>query len=186
MEELSNLKNHLLIAMPALEDSWFAGSVTYLCEHNAEGAMGIVLSKPTSHHFSEVCDQLGIEGHNDHDPVVLQGGPVRPEQGFILHRNDGHDWASTMKVTDDISLSSSRDILLSIARAEGPQEYRFALGYAGWGTDQLEQELSDNAWLTLPATPELLFGTTAESIHSEALKQLGINVANLSHESGHA
>ena len=186
MEELRNLKNHLLIAMPALEDSWFAGTVTYLCEHDEDGAMGIVLSKPSTHHFSEVCEQLGIEGRSGNDPVILQGGPVSPEQGFVLHRNNGQDWASTMKVTDDVSLSSSRDILLSIAAAEGPDEYRFVLGYAGWGADQLEHELSDNAWLTLPATPELLFGTSPENVHSVALKQFGIDVANLSHEAGHA
>ncbi|HBS43232.1 MAG TPA: YqgE/AlgH family protein [Oceanospirillales bacterium] len=186
MEELRNLKNHLLIAMPALEDSWFAGTVTYLCEHNADGAMGIVLSKPSPHRFSEVCEQLGIDGFPGHEPVVLQGGPVQPEQGFILHRDNGQHWGSTMAVTDEISLSSSRDILEAIASASGPDEYRFALGYAGWGADQLEHELTDNAWLTLPATPELVFGTTAETIHSEALKRFGISVANLSHEAGHA
>ena len=186
MHELNNLTNHLLIAMPALADSWFAGTVTYLCEHNAEGAMGIVLNKPSVHAFSDICTQLDIPLHQSPPPCVLQGGPVRAEQGFILHQEQQQTWSSTLRVTDTISLSSSRDILAAIASGTGPDEYLFALGYAGWGADQLEQELTDNAWLTLEACPELLFHTPSSEVHTRALHYLGIQAMNLSRESGHA
>ena len=185
MKELSSLKNHLLIAMPALSDSWFAGSVTYLCEHSPEGAMGIVLTKPLDFTFADICEQLTIERLEHIHPLILDGGPVSQEQGFILHREQGN-WGSTMSVTEQTHLTSSKDILRAIASGRGPHDYRLALGYAGWSAGQLDQELLDNAWLTLEATPDLLFGQDYRDLYDIALAKLGISPEFLSGEAGHA
>jgi len=185
MEELSSLRNHLLIAMPALGDSWFAGTVTYLCDHNEDGAMGIVLNKPVELSFAEVCNQLSIERLEHINPRILNGGPVRQEQGFILHREAG-SWTSTMAVTEQTHLTSSKDILTAMAQGRGPHDYRLALGYAGWSPGQLDEELRDNAWLTLEATPDLLFGQDYRDLYDIALSRLGISAECLSGDAGHA
>jgi putative transcriptional regulator len=185
MEQLHSLRNHLLIAMPQLRESWFEGTVTYLCEHNDEGAMGLVLNKELPLGFAEVCEQLEIPLLAGVNPTVLNGGPVSPEQGFILHQEQGN-WNATLNITEQTHLSSSSDVLRAIAAASGPRHFRLALGYAGWSAGQLEQELLDNAWLTVPADTELLFQTPVEHLYQAALGRLGVKADYLSNLSGHA
>jgi putative transcriptional regulator len=185
MEQIKSLKNHLLIAMPQLEDSWFAGTVTYLCEHNHDGAMGIVLNKPMPVMFRDICEQLEISRLPLIDPQIYAGGPVSPENGFILHRQQGN-WGSTLNITEQSHLTSSKDILRAIAGGSGPRDYRLSLGYAGWDADQLDAELRDNSWLTVEASGELLFDTPVEDIYDAALSLLGISAEFLSSDAGHA
>ena len=185
MEQLHSLRNHLLIAMPQLRDSWFEGTVTYLCEHNEEGAMGLVLNRDLPVTFTEVCEQLDIPLLASVNPAVMNGGPVSPEQGFILHQEQGN-WGSTMNISERVHLSSSRDILAAIASATGPAHYRLMLGYAGWSGGQLDKEILENSWLTIPADAELLFDTPPEKLYKAALARLGISAQALSSSSGHA
>ncbi len=185
MKELNSLRNHLLIAMPAMADSWFASTVTYLCEHNDDGAMGIVLNKPLDIGFADICLQLDIDRLEHIRPTIFTGGPVSQEQGFILHREPG-DWSSTMAVTESVQLTSSKDILRAMAQGRGPHDYLLALGYAGWSPGQLDQELRDNTWLTLEATPDLLFGQDYRDLYDIALSKLGISAEFLSSDAGHA
>lgn len=182
-----NLTNHFLIAMPALDDPNFARTVTYVCAHNEDGAMGIVINRPLEMELGEVLQQLDLEAS---DPAInarpiYAGGPVHRDRGFILHR-PSQDFGSTMKVTDDIAVSTSRDILVAIARGDGPHDTLIALGYAGWGAGQLEQEMLQNAWLSGPATPDLLFHSPVARRWSDAAALLGVDLTLLSGEVGHA
>lgn len=185
MQQLHSLKHQLLIAMPQMEESWFAGTVTYLCEHNSDGAMGLVLNKALPLHFSDICEQLDIPRVTGVDPVILAGGPVSLETGFILHQEQGH-WRSTLNITEQSHLTSSKDIVHAIAAGSGPRHFRMALGYAGWDKQQLDEELKANAWLTVEATPELLFHTPISELYDAALAQLGISAEFLSSDAGHA
>lgn len=185
MQQIDNLKHHLLIAMPQLNDSWFSGTVTYLCEHNSDGAMGVVLNKPLRINFSDVCDQLEITRLPEINPTVLSGGPVNQENGFILHRDKG-DWNATLAVKENIHLTSSKDILEAIAADRGPEDFRMGLGYAGWSAKQLDDELKDNAWLIAEASPELLFNTKSQNLYTAALASLGVSDAILSGDAGRA
>lgn len=181
----SSLKHHFLIAMPALKDSSFEHSVTYICSHDDEGAMGIVINQPTELDLSEVLEQLDIEGAHGHDRIVLLGGPVHQDHGFILHKDKG-DWRSTLSVTDNIHVSTSKDILTSLAQGTGPSDYKVALGYAGWSAGQLEQELIDNSWITVEASEDIIFNTPEDQMYQAALKLLGIDEGFLSADAGHA
>ncbi|MAK90416.1 MAG: YqgE/AlgH family protein [Oleibacter sp.] len=185
MQQLQSLRNHLLIAMPQLEDSWFGGTVTYLCEHSEDGAMGIVLNKTMPVTFDEICEQLDIPRLPGVSPEILSGGPVSTENGFILHRQQGH-WSSTLSVTEQCHLTTSKDILKAIAAGDGPRHFHLALGYAGWDADQLDEEIRDNSWLTVEATDEILFDTPIDKIYSKALAALGISAEFLSGDAGHA
>jgi putative transcriptional regulator len=182
------LRNHFLIAMPGMEDSIFAHSITYLCEHNEHGAMGIVVNRPLELSFDDIFDHLEIPDFaHHHEQPVLAGGPVQTERGFVLHRrSERWCWHSTLHVTDEISLTTSRDILDAIAHDAGPQESLIALGYAGWGPGQLEQELAANAWLSLPAEAAILFDTPLEQRAHAAASRLGINLDLLSTTCGNA
>ena len=185
MKEIKSLRNHLLIAMPQLEDTWFAGTVTYMCEHNQDGAMGVVLNRPLDLDFAEVCDQLEIPRLPSVNAEILCGGPVSQENGFILHREQGN-WESTLNVTEQAHLTSSKDILEAIATGAGPRHYLLGLGYAGWSAQQLDKELRENSWITLEATPELIFGTDIHDLYNIALSTLGISAEFLSSDAGHA
>ncbi|MAD44494.1 MAG: YqgE/AlgH family protein [Oceanospirillaceae bacterium] len=185
MEQLQSLKNHLLIAMPQLEDSWFGGTVTYLCEHNEDGAMGIVLNRHMPVTFDEICEQLDIPRLPGVTPDILAGGPVSQENGFILHRQQGN-WSSTLNVTEQSHLTTSKDILQAIAAGDGPKDYHLALGYAGWDADQLDEEIRTNSWLTVEASEDILFDTPPEEIYAKALAALGISAEFLSGDAGHA
>jgi putative transcriptional regulator len=188
MTSRSFLSNHFLIAMPQLRDPNFARTVTYLCEHNPEGAMGLVINRPMSDlHLGDMLEQLDIPTD---DPRVKQttvyvGGPVQPDRGFVLH-SSGKRWDSTLEINTELSLTTSRDILESIAAGEGPPQALIALGYAGWASGQLEDELGANAWLSGPAETDIIFRLAPESRWRAAAGLLGVDLNLLSGEAGHA
>ena len=184
----TSLANHLLVALPSLDDPNFARSVVLLCQHDAGGAMGIVVNRPLELSFDDIFEHLEIAGFaRHHGQPVLAGGPVQTDRGFVLHRRDERwHWQSMLHVTAEISLTTSRDVLESIARDEGPQDALIALGYAGWGPGQLEQELAANAWLSLPAEASILFDVPLEQRAQAAAARLGINLGLLSSTFGNA
>lgn len=182
----TNLKDHFLIAMPALNDGIFAHSITYICEHNEQGAMGIVINHPLDLSLDEIFQHLEIDNASKHKERILAGGPVHMDRGFILHRRTDENWDSTLEVSDQISLTTSQDILTAIAHNEGPRDSIVALGYAGWGEGQLEHELAENAWLTAPADSDIIFNTPIEKRASAAAAKLGIDLALISPQVGHA
>ena len=182
-----SLVNHFLIAMPNLGDPNFFRTVTLVCEHNSEGAMGVVINRPLELTLGDVIGQMDIEATDARAaamPVHL-GGPVQGQRGFVLHEPLG-EWQSTLKIADDLGLSASRDVLEAMARGEGPARALLVLGYAGWGEGQLEQEIADNAWLSTPASREILFHLPAESRWHAAVGHMGIDLTRLSGEAGHA
>ncbi|HLY96729.1 MAG: YqgE/AlgH family protein [Sideroxydans sp.] len=182
-----NLTNHFLIAMPAMTDPFFAKSLTYVCEHNAQGAMGIVVNRPISLTLSELFAQINmpLQASELEDVLVHFGGPVQTDRGFVLH-DEGGPWQSTLHVNDKIGLTTSKDILQAVGEGHGPQHMLVTLGYAGWSEGQLEQELAANAWLSVPATEHILFDLPAEERLPAAMALLGIDYATLSDEAGHA
>lgn len=183
----TNLTDHFLIAMPNLMDGNFSQSVTYICEHNENGSLGITINRPTDIRLAEVLAQLKLTASDPDiaDQIVYIGGPVQQDRGFLLHSPGGH-WDSSLKVTEDISVTTSKDILEAMAHGEGPDEVIVALGYAGWGAGQLEHELSENAWLSCPANKDILFHTPPEQRWEAAAKLLGIDLQLLSSDAGHA
>ncbi len=187
MTEPLNLTNHFLLAMPQLEDLNFASSITLICEHNEEGALGIVINRPTDFTLGELLQQLDLIEDADryHDIPVYSGGPVQVEHGFVLHKPAGN-WQHSLRVNDDLSLTTSRDILEAIAHDEGPEKMLIALGYAGWGAGQLEEELAQNAWLTTHASDDILFELPAEQRWQTAATRMGIDLSLLSGDAGHA
>jgi putative transcriptional regulator len=187
MQVTADLTNHFLIAMPTLADPNFFHTVTYLCEHNEEGAMGIVINRPLDLQFQELLGHLELETD---DPelaqlTIYQGGPVQTERGFVLHSNDG-DWDASIQVTDSMVMTMSQDIIEAIALGEGPRQYLIALGYAGWGDGQLEEELANNAWLNGPADASIIFDLPVEQRWSAAAAHLGVELSRLSTDVGHA
>lgn len=187
MSPATDLTNHFLIAMPQLADPNFFHTVTYICEHTDEGALGIVINRPLEVRLGEILDHMEIESQTETlaERTVYMGGPVQQERGFVLHR-PASQWDSTLKITDNIGLTTSRDVLAAMARGEGPTESLIALGYAGWGAGQLEQELADNAWLSGPADERILFRTPVEKRWEEAAALLGVDLNLLSGDAGHA
>lgn len=179
-----NLRDHFLIASPYLADPRFHGSVIYLCEHSSEGALGLVLNRPLDIGLGEILEQLGMDG-KDLDLPVFLGGPVQPERGFVLH-GPGNHWQSTSVISEGVALTTSRDILEDIGRGQGPQDFRVALGYSGWGEGQLEEELASNSWLTCPVKTELLFATPWQDLYQAVLADMGIDLNQLSEGIGHA
>ena len=181
------LTNQFLIAMPGMADPNFAQSVTLVCEHSAQGALGIVINRPLPMTFGDVFKQLGLDATQSRvaaDPV-LQGGPVQTDRGFVLH-SPGRLWDSTLPVSDWLHLTTSRDILEALARGEGPPAAVIALGYAGWEAGQLEDEVAQNAWLTAPAHERLVFETALDDRWEAACQLLGVNLLHLSSDAGHA
>lgn len=180
-----NLRNHLLIATPSLKDPHFAHTVTYICDHSRDGAMGIVLNRPLELNIGQVFEELQLPlGELICHEQVLAGGPVNTQRGFVLHTDEGQ-WDSSLKVTDGICLTGSKDILSALALGQGPTHALFALGHAGWSAGQLEDELATNAWLTVPASYELLFLTPIELRWSAAAKHLGFDPNLISPQLGH-
>jgi len=182
------LTKHLLIAMPSLQDPNFSRTVTLICEHSKDGAMGIVINQPTSMSVEELFDREEIENasadtSNTH--LIFAGGPVQINRGFILHDSD-RAWESTHIIDNDLKLTTSEDILIDIATGKGPKNSIVALGYAGWGAGQLEQELADNAWLTVPYEAKIVFDTPVEKRWEAAANKLGIDLHLISNEAGHA
>lgn len=187
MTQETNLTNHFIIAMPSLQDGNFSESVTYICEHDENGALGITINRPSEISLAEIFSQLQLNISSDHiiDQTILNGGPVQIDRGFILHSPTGN-WDSSLKVTNSIAVTTSQDIMQAIANNEGPEKSLIALGYAGWGPGQLEYELSENAWLSCPATEEILFNTPLEKRWRAAALLLGIDLQLLSNQTGHA
>ena len=182
-----NLTKQLLIAMPSMEDPNFSRTVTIICEHNQDGAMGIIINQPTTLFVDELLSNFDVTESNNkdtedkplnplhnHEPVYA-GGPVQIDRGFILHDSD-KQWESTHMIDNDLSLTTSEDILLAIAQGKGPENTLIALGYAGWEAGQLEQELSANAWLTVPYEADIIFDTPIEKRWQRAATKIGIDL----------
>jgi putative transcriptional regulator len=186
-----SLTHHFLIAMPAMADPNFSRTLTYICEHNAEGALGVIINRPMEMSLATLFERVGIPLEASEalsrfgEKPVYFGGPVQTDRGFVLHRPAG-DWQSSLRVTSDISLTSSRDILQTMSDTGEPSDVLVTLGYSGWSAGQLEWELSQNAWLTVAAEPEIIFGLRPEERLPAAMKLLGIDFANLSDVAGHA
>ena len=185
MTTVDSLKNHFLIAMPGMADERFTQSVTYICEHNAGGAMGLVINQPSKMSYSELFKHLKLNDDYPDNSPLLAGGPVQKERGFVLHTRD-KSWESTLPVSDDIAITGSKDILADIAIHEGPQSVLIALGYAGWSAGQLESELGQNSWLTVPATKQIIFDLPLEERWQCSAKALGIDLHLMTSDAGHA
>lgn len=187
MSSDDSLVNQLLIAMPGMEDPNFSTTVTLICEHNDDGALGIIINRPLEIKMSGLFEQLSF---SDPDPdaaksPVLAGGPVGTERGFVLH-DKGQSFENTLKVSDEIRLTLSRDVIGAMATGDGPEKSLVAVGYAGWEPGQLENEILANSWLNVPATPELVFDTPFDERWDGAARTLGIDIASISPDAGHA
>ena len=182
-----NLTNHFLIAMPNMADPYFAKSLTYICEHNDQGALGIVVNRPIDLTLQALFERLSLslKDHALADAPIYFGGPVQTDRGFVLHLPPG-DWQSTLKVRDAIGLTTSKDILEAVGRGEGPAKMLVSLGYAGWSAGQLEHELTQNAWLTVEAKNAIIFDTPSEERLPAAMGLLGLDYARLADQAGHA
>lgn len=180
------LTNQFLIAMPAMTDANFSQTVTYIWEHNADGALGIIINRPLQMKLADVFEQLKMPAPTESigRQSVLQGGPVQTDRGFVVHL--GGQWEHTRQVTSRIQVTTSPDILDAMARGNGPDTAIVALGYAGWSAGQLEQELAQNAWLTVPADERILFDTPYEDRWHAAARLLGVDLATISSHAGHA
>ncbi len=187
-----NLTNHFLIAMPGMADPHFSKSLTYICEHSEKGAIGLVINKPTDVSIGRLFEQVNIDLQSEamlrfgHD-AVLYGGPVKIECGFVLHQPLG-DWNSTLRIDDNIGMTTSKDILEAIAKGDGsgPAQVLVTLGYAGWSPGQLEDEIKRNGWLTVEADANLIFNLPADEKLNAAMLKLGIRPEMLTDAVGHA
>ncbi|WP_096085646.1 YqgE/AlgH family protein [Agaribacterium haliotis] len=186
IDKCESLRNQFLIAMPGLDDSLFSHSLTFICDHNKNGAMGLIINQPLGINLSDVFQQLQLESSPAlSDAHVLAGGPVNSQQGLVLHRDEGH-WESTLRITPDICLTASKDIVEAMANNQGPSGAQLALGYAGWSAGQLEEELSNNMWLTMPADNAIIFDTPTEQRWNAAAQALGVDLNLISSAAGHA
>ncbi|MGQ0383296.1 MAG: YqgE/AlgH family protein [Gammaproteobacteria bacterium] len=184
----SYLTNQLLVAMPSLADPNFSHSVTLVCEHNDRGALGIVINRPLEMRMSEVLDQLSLSGGDARlrEMPVLAGGPVQRDRGFVLHRPAAGPYESTMPVSDTLWVTTSRDVLTALAAGDGPPQAVMALGYAGWEAGQLEDEVRQNAWLTVPCDDALVFELPYEQRWHAAARLLGVELSRISSQAGRA
>ena len=219
---MKSLENQFLIAMPSLANDYFNKTVTYICEHNDEGAMGLIINMPVNitlhdllkqieendkeenNQASEEGDQEDIDNtlvpkqetaveseaesfllDNSLEQLVLSGGPISQNRGFVLHRTQP-GWKSSLALSEEIMITTSKDILMSLGTKKAPEQYMVTLGYAGWGPGQLETELQSNSWLTIDADSDILFNTPIEQRWQKATEKLGIDVAHLSSDIGHA
>lgn len=188
MTEGAWLTNQLLVAMPALADPNFSHSVTLVCEHSEHGALGIVVNRPLDMKMAEVLGQLSLASDDARllEMPVLGGGPVQRDRGFVLHRPSEQAFESTMPVSDTLHVTTSRDVLASMARGDGPAQALIALGYAGWEAGQLEEEVLQNAWLTVPFDDEVIFKLPYEQRWHAAARLLGIELSRISSQAGRA
>ena len=191
-----NLTHHFLIAMPGLEDETFSKSVVYMCEHNAKGAMGLIINKPGSISLRLLFDKVELPLRRDDlmQSQVLHGGPVQTERGFVLHDpmvldnkdKDEAIYASTLSVPGGLAMTTSKDVLEAMSNGSGPKRVLVTLGYASWGEGQLESEIGENSWLTVEADPNIIFETPLEQRYERALSLLGLQPWMLSPDAGHA
>ena len=191
MSTSDNLRGHLLIAMPGLNDPNFDHTVTYLLEHNTGGAFGLIINRPIDLDMGDILSQLNIPSTNPalNARPVMVGGPLQPERGFVLHRTGADDpshWDSTARFDAGISVTTSPDILAALAEGKSPEDILFILGYAGWDAGQLEQELGENAWLSVAAAPEILFDVPLQDRWDASARLLGIDPNAISPHAGHA
>ncbi len=185
---MQSLENHFLIAMPSMQDPFFKHSVAYICEHNEDGAMGLVINQPINITVGELLDKIDIVNNKATDAAratVYAGGPVKTDRGFVLH-SPKPGYASSQKLSSDIMITTSKDILSSLTTNAAPEQFIITLGYAGWDKGQLEQELLDNSWLVIEADPAIIFNTPSHQRWEKAVSMLGIDASQLSTESGHA
>jgi len=191
--------------MPQMSDPNFSGTITYICEHNEHGAMGIVINRPVQFSLSELLEQLEITFEGK-EQAIYAGGPVQQDRGFVLHscepsnaeqrvenkpdsqedKQNKEEWESTLQITPGIKLTTSKDILKAIAEGSGPNDFLIALGYAGWGEGQLEQELAENTWLCCPASASILFCPQNDKKMELAMAILGLDASQLNGQIGHA
>lgn len=218
---MQSLENQFLIAMPSLANDYFTKTVTYICEHNDDGAMGLIINMPVNITLQDLLKQIeendleqtnkkvtAVESANslerknsperksspeqesttsDHslEQLVLSGGPISQNRGFVLHRTQS-GWNSSLALSEEIMITTSKDILMALGTAKAPEQFMVTLGYAGWGPGQLEAELQANSWLTIDADSDILFNTPIEQRWQKATEKLGINIAHLSSDIGHA
>jgi putative transcriptional regulator len=182
------LSNQLLVAMPSLADPNFSHSVTLICEHNERGALGLVINRPLEMRMAEVLEQLSLKTDDARlaQMPVLSGGPVQRDRGFVLHRPGPRAWESTMPISETLHVTTSRDILAAMASGEGPKPAAMALGYAGWEAGQLDEELLQNAWLTVPCDDSIVFDLPFEQRWHAAARLLGIELSRISTQAGRA
>jgi putative transcriptional regulator len=182
-----DLTHHFLIAMPNMVDPYFAKSLTYICEHNDQGALGVVINRPIDLSLQALFERidLRLEPRELHDIPVYFGGPVQTDRGFVLHQPIG-EWHSTLNVRDSLGLTTSKDILEAVSEGRGPAKMLVTLGYSGWAAGQLEHELGQNAWLTVEAGEQIIFDLPAEEKLPAAMELLGVDFASLSEDTGHA
>jgi len=182
-----NLTDNFLIAMPALEDPYFSNALVYICEHNENGALGIIVNRPIDMSLAGLFEKIDItlDAENLANLPVYFGGPVQLDRGFVLHRPVGQ-WQSTLAVNSEVGLTSSRDVLAAVGKEGLPAEIIVTLGYAGWEAGQLENELSQNSWLTVPAKASILFEMPPEERLPAAMQNLGVSFTQLSDVAGHA
>jgi putative transcriptional regulator len=191
-----NLTHHFLIAMPGLEDEAFSGSVVYLCEHSPQGALGLIINKPSELQLKHLFDKVDLPLHRTDlaETLVFQGGPVQTDRGFVLHeamstcggREGNPAYASTMVIPGGLEMTTSRDVLEALSSGAGPSRVLVSLGYSAWGEGQLESELGDNSWLTVSADPAVIFDTPVAQRYERALGLLGLQAWMLSPDVGHA
>lgn len=186
-----NLADHFLIAMPSMADPVFGGTVVYICEHNERGALGVVINKPTDMTMEKLFERIELSlSHDGHmseqskQPIMF-GGPVQEGCGFVLHAPIGN-YAASLKVTDELAFTMSRDVLEAFASSEGPERLLVSIGYAGWGPGQLESEISNNGWLTVRADSNVMFDVPVEERYLFAMRLLGIDPMTLMPQAGHA
>lgn len=180
------LNNQFLVAMPNVVEGEFDRTVTFLCEHNDEGAMGLVINRPTDLELRDMLNQMDIENSGlKAGKRVFWGGPVQPDRGFVLHQPTT-EWESTLTVDNQLCITTSKDILEAIGKDEGPEEYLVILGYAGWGSGQLEREMRHNSWLNTPTDSAIIFGTPTGNRWSAAARLLGVDPAILTGGAGNA
>lgn len=185
---MKSLQNYLLIASPSMEDPYFARTVTYICEHNEHGAMGLVINQPVGMKLKELVAQVDDKAEvidSKAEDIILAGGPVSQDRGFILHTSQP-GWASSLNMTPEVMVTTSKDIISSLGNNDAPEKSLIMLGYAGWTAGQLEEEIQTNSWLMVEADTEVLFDTPIHKKWETAVQRLGIDVWQLGPEIGHA
>ena len=185
-----NLANHFLIAMPAMQDPVFGGTVVYVCEHNENGVLGVVINKPTDMTMQVLFERIDLEPEASLSPTIVDepimfGGPVQDDRGFVLH-TPGARYSSSLTVTEEVAFTTSIDVLEAVARGDGPERMLVSIGYSGWSPGQLEEEISRNGWLTVGADARILFDLPVEERYFAAMKLLGFDPLMLASEAGHA
>lgn len=187
MDTIKSLRGHVLIAMPSTHEAEFQHAVIYICEHQSQGTVGLIINKPLVYPLSFIFDQLRIEpiSLKQKNRPLLFGGPMQPERGFVIHRPNGH-WSSSLLLDDNVTITTSNDIIRAFAEDTGPKDALITLGFVGWDRVALEKEMFDNRWLVSPCKPELLYDVPFDKRWEYATSELGIDIDQLIEGGGHA